>query len=71
MPALRHASAGDATRELGWQSTHLRLTDVENTPDASPPEHLTPIHRQPGGPMNAGRLTNGLLADLSGYVWSD
>ena len=57
-PVLRHASAGDATRDLGCQPPHMRLTDVEDAPDASPREPTTPTQPETGGAMNAARLTN-------------
>jgi hypothetical protein len=43
-PVLRHAFAGDETRDLGCQPPHMRLTDVEDAPDASPrkPKTLNP-----------------------------
>jgi len=48
MPVLRHASAGDETRDLGCQPPHMRLTDVEDAPDASPrePKPLKPTGKR-------------------------
>jgi hypothetical protein len=36
----------------------MRLTDVEDAPDASPPEHVNLNPPATGGAMNAARLTN-------------
>ena len=57
-PVLRHASAGDETRDLGCQPPHMRLTDVEDAPDASPREPKTLNPPATGGTMNAAHLTN-------------
>ena len=57
-PALRHASAGDETRDLGCQPPHMRLTDVEDAPGASPREPNLTNPPETGGAMNAAHLTN-------------